>query len=90
MKRNTQEEANYQRNKRLMYKRDSWKCRHCNRRSMLTPHHVIYQSHGGKDDLDNLLTLCMSCHDLVHAKTLVIEIVEKLATDLVVKFWRKL
>lgn len=25
-------------------------------------HHVIYRSHGGTDDPDNLLPLCFDCH----------------------------
>jgi 5-methylcytosine-specific restriction endonuclease McrA len=83
MKRTLEGQRTYERNKQLMYRRDGWKCRHCGSRSMLTPHHLIFQGHGGTDDLENLLCLCMKCHDDVHDRRLLIEIV-----DTVIKFWR--
>jgi 5-methylcytosine-specific restriction endonuclease McrA len=58
---------NYERNKRLMYRRDRWHCRNCNTTQNLTPHHIMFQSQGGDDSLDNLVTLCLKCHDDVHA-----------------------
>ena len=48
---------------------------------MLTPHHIEFQSHGGTDDLSNLLCLCMPCHNDVHDRRLLIRVV-----DGVVKF----
>ena len=30
-------------------------------------HHIIWWSHGGRTDLDNLIGLCRKCHTLVHA-----------------------
>jgi 5-methylcytosine-specific restriction endonuclease McrA len=89
MKRTKEQLATYNRNKRLVYERDGWKCRHCNRREGLTPHHVVYQSRQGSDDLNNLMTLCLWCHNDIHDHRLKIEIILKTATDLVVKFWRK-
>lgn len=88
MKRNREEQKAYERNKKLMYERDGWKCRHCNRRDGLTPHHIVYQSQLGTDDLENLLTLCLWCHNDVHDHRLKI-VVTKTATELVVEFWRK-
>lgn len=32
----------------------------------LTAHHVKYRSQGGDDTLENLVTLCMICHTLIH------------------------
>lgn len=32
----------------------------------LTVHHKIHRSQGGTDDLDNLVTLCRTCHDREH------------------------
>jgi len=55
------------------FQRDGWKCRHCNSRNGLHPHHLIYQSHGGPDDLWNLLTLCAGCHRAHHDGFLDIE-----------------
>jgi hypothetical protein len=71
------------------FRRDGWSCRHCHDRSGLHPHHVIYKSHGGKDELNNLLTLCAQCHlQGVHGHKLEIEVIEILENDLVVKFKR--
>lgn len=70
-----------------VYKRDGWKCRYCSSRSGLHPHHVIFKSQGGTDTMDNLLTLCASCHLLgVHARKLEIVILEVLPNDLKVQF----
>ena len=30
------------------------------------PHHIILKSQGGEDTLENLITLCINCHDKVH------------------------
>lgn len=51
--------------KQSMYVRDEYRCRHC-RSANMTPHHLVWRSAGGHDTLDNLLTLCMRCHDAVH------------------------
>jgi 5-methylcytosine-specific restriction endonuclease McrA len=74
---------------RAVYNRDGWHCRHCNKNSQLTPHHVIYRSAGGTDDLNNLLTLCMKCHDDVHGGRLTVEIIMKTERDLAVGFIRE-
>ena len=58
---------NYECNKRLMYRRDRWHCRNCNTTQNLTPHHIIFRSQGGDDSLGNLITLCIQCHDDIHA-----------------------
>jgi len=48
--------------------RDRYTCRHCGtRKGRLEAHHIVYRQHGGKDTLDNLLTLCEACHDQIHA-----------------------
>ena len=33
-------------------------------------HHVVYRSHGGSDDINNLVGLCRECHDKAHARKL--------------------
>jgi hypothetical protein len=70
------------------YKRDGWKCRHCNDRNALHPHHFVYKSHGGTDTLDNLLTLCAQCHRAHHDGFLKIILVIKTPDNLVVRFMR--
>lgn len=42
------------------------------RSTHLEVHHVIWWSHGGATDLDNLVGLCPRCHHLVHRDLLVI------------------
>ena len=49
-----------------VFVRDNWKCRHCNFRNGIDPHHIIFKSHGGEDTLENLITLCRSCHTGIH------------------------
>lgn len=71
---------------RAVYERDGWKCRNCRNRNGLHPHHVVYQSRGGPDTLDNLLTLCFGCHGAHHAGKLGIVVLEKLPSDLKVRF----
>lgn len=68
------------------YRRDGWKCRYCSNRNGLHPHHFIYQSHGGPDTLNNLLTLCASCHRGHHDGFLKIVLRNKLVDDLDVQF----
>ena len=71
------------------FTRDHWKCRSCGDRNGLHPHHVVYQSHQGADTLNNLLTLCWQCHlEGLHQGKLIIDVVEVLEDDLVVKFTR--
>lgn len=72
-----------------VYRRDSWKCRNCSNRNGLDPHHVIFQSAGGPDTLNNLLALCRQCHDDIHAGRLVLEVLRVLEADLEVRFWKR-
>ena len=46
-----------------VYERDNWRCVLCRCRTRLTPHHVIPRSHGGEDTAENLITLCVTCHE---------------------------
>ena len=50
--------------------RDGWKCQHCGTRNHLHVHHIVYRSEGGTDTSDNLVTLCVFCHDGVHQNKL--------------------
>lgn len=51
---------------RAVLDRDHWQCRNCKIRSQLHVHHIIFRSLGGDDSMENLITLCSSCHDGVH------------------------
>ena len=66
---------------RLIFERDSWRCRKCSSRQALTPHHLIKRSQLGGDTPGNVLTLCVPCHELVERNELKIEVI-----DVVVKF----
>ncbi len=47
-----------------IFERDGWRCRvpGCSSRRNLHAHHVIYRSHGGCDEDDNLAVLCATHH----------------------------
>jgi hypothetical protein len=46
-----------------VFMRDRYRCANptCRHRGN-QPHHVVFRSHGGSDDDENLLTLCLWCH----------------------------
>lgn len=51
--------------------RDNFKCRCCGKdfKNMLpaiTVHHIVQVSQGGRDELNNLITVCSNCHLLIH------------------------
>lgn len=49
--------------------RDEYMCQLCKKTQReLHVHHVIWESQGGADVPENLLTLCKQCHDKVHKK----------------------
>lgn len=54
----------------------------------LHPHHMVYRSAGGTDDLKNMITLCWNCHRQHHDGFLNIEWGPDGAND-AVQFTRK-
>jgi 5-methylcytosine-specific restriction endonuclease McrA len=47
-----------------VFARDNYRCQSCYQyHDCLTAHHIIPRIEGGKDDMDNLITLCNDCHD---------------------------
>lgn len=60
--------------RRKVYERDKWTCQKCgvhctNKRqaknsptARIQAHHIVARRDGGLDEMDNLVTLCMSCH----------------------------
>ena len=57
------DDAQWKRRYRI-FERDGWRCMvpGCTSRSGLNEHHVIFRSQQGKDDDDNLVTLCIGHH----------------------------
>lgn len=56
--------------KAFVLDRDSHTCQHCKGKSKdgkLEVHHIVFRSNGGSDEAENLITLCKTCHDKVHA-----------------------
>jgi len=48
--------------------RDNFACQKCGKKStLLSAHHIVWTSKGGKDSIYNLITLCVSCHEKVHS-----------------------
>ena len=46
--------------------RDGWRCQFCGTMQRLEVHHIRFRSHSGVDSEENLITLCVNCHALVH------------------------
>lgn len=56
--------------------RDGYTCQHCKGKSKdrrLQVHHIIFRSQNGSDEETNLLTLCKTCHDALHAGTITLK-----------------
>lgn len=53
--------------------RDNYTCQCCGKKNcQLQTHHIIFRSHGGSDDENNMITLCKECHKGVHAGTVIL------------------
>lgn len=55
--------------KEQCFKRDGQRCQVCNfwfPKSVLHPHHIIPKGRIRIDHLDNLLTICPTCHQGIH------------------------
>lgn len=52
--------------RREVYARDYYRCALCDTPRGLQIHHVIPRSRGGSNDPENLITLCMWCHNAIH------------------------
>ena len=56
--------------KAYILNRDNYTCQHCkgkSKDSRLHVHHIIFRNNGGSDEPENLITLCKTCHDDLHA-----------------------
>jgi ATP-dependent DNA helicase RecQ len=47
--------------------RDGWRCQSCGAMSNLEVHHKQFRSQSGDDSEENLITLCVACHNCVHS-----------------------
>lgn len=47
--------------------RDGGRCRFCGTPVAVEAHHILYRSQGGSDAEDNLISLCVTHHALVHS-----------------------
>jgi hypothetical protein len=48
--------------------RDNFACQKCGKQeTLLSAHHIVWTSKGGKDSIYNLITLCDDCHEKVHS-----------------------
>ena len=56
----------YERLRQQVLRRDDWRCQDCGTRSNLEVHHQEFRSQGGEDSEQNLITLCVACHSLLH------------------------
>lgn len=53
----------WRRLKRDVHVRDNWTCCQCQRVTMnLECDHIVNKAQGGTDDMDNLQSLCQTCH----------------------------
>jgi len=66
MSRQRREPDKYKRLRLQVFARDAWRCQLCGRRTNLEVHHQQSRAHGGKDQIENLITLCDSCHRNEH------------------------
>lgn len=56
--------------------RDGYQCQHCRGKSKdqhLEVHHIVFRSQNGSDEESNLLTLCKTCHDGLHAGSVILK-----------------
>ncbi|MGA7792990.1 MAG: HNH endonuclease [Candidatus Acidiferrales bacterium] len=49
-------------------RRDGWRCQSCGAMSNLEVHHKQFRSHSGHDSEENLITLCVTCHEEMHSQ----------------------
>lgn len=66
----------YANTKAYVLSRDNYTCQHCGGKSKdthLHVHHLVFRSQNGSDEESNLLTLCKTCHEGLHAGTVLLK-----------------
>ena len=57
----------YKNNHEAVLNRDNYTCQYCKtKKGTMHVHHIIYRSNSGSDTMENLITLCESCHRKLH------------------------
>jgi 5-methylcytosine-specific restriction endonuclease McrA len=57
----------YESLRQQVLRRDGWRCQLCGTRANLEVHHKQFRSHSGHDSEQNLITLCVRCHEEMHS-----------------------
>jgi len=60
--------TSYENLRQQVLRRDRWRCQSCGAMSNLEVHHQRYRSHSGSDSEENLITLCVACHEEMHSQ----------------------
>jgi RRXRR protein/HNH endonuclease len=66
------EQKGFYNTKAYVLARDNYTCQHCKGKlkdAKLECHHIIFRSNGGPDTPENLIVLCKTCHEDLHAGT---------------------
>ncbi len=56
----------YEQLRNQILRRDGWRCQACGTMSNLEVHHKEFRSQSGDDLEQNLITLCVLCHAILH------------------------
>ncbi len=54
---------------RQVLQRDGWRCQVCGSMQNLQVHHLKLRSQSGGDEEQNLITLCVECHERAHRRS---------------------
>ena len=58
----------YETLRQQVLRRDGWRCQMCGVGTNLEVHHQQFRSHAGHDSEENLITLCVACHTVMHSR----------------------
>lgn len=56
--------------RKMVYRRDGYRCALCDSTMGLQIHHYVHRSHGGTNRPENLICLCWMCHAEAHGTKL--------------------
>jgi 5-methylcytosine-specific restriction endonuclease McrA len=77
IKRNRRNTKLFKYNRTLVLQRDGYQCVECGSDELLEVHHKVKRSKGGSDEMNNLITLCLSCHTKKHKGEMVYKLMFK-------------
>lgn len=63
------ESSQWKQIRKQVIERDGGKCVTCRSTQRLQVHHTLYRGGIGNEQLDDLVTLCSTCHERLHQKT---------------------